>query len=189
MWKTVLFQTIQFSISTQFSFISPIDRTLSGVTTPGQNGPGSDGSEGVFCIPQSSSITGTSPSDFLASYQDTRCGVPPPRCRESVSQLGKLFCCDNSLPLLTETRKTKSDLCLDFRAAEAHKKARGVRKIKILVRLWTFRTTLVFRSNNVDVCWCERVYISISVCRHSVYVCTSIYIWVWHIFMGVCGHK
>ena len=35
--KTVLFQTIQFSISTQFSSIWPIDRTLSGVTTPGQS--------------------------------------------------------------------------------------------------------------------------------------------------------
>ena len=32
-----------------------------------QSGPKSDGNEGVFCIPQSSSITGTSPSD-LVSY-------------------------------------------------------------------------------------------------------------------------
>ena len=31
--KTVLFQTIQFSISTQFSSVWPIDRTLSGATT------------------------------------------------------------------------------------------------------------------------------------------------------------
>ena len=38
--KTVLFQTIQFSISIQFSSIRPIDRTLSGATTPGQSGPG-----------------------------------------------------------------------------------------------------------------------------------------------------
>ena len=29
---------------------------------------------GVLHIPQSSSITGTSPSDCLGSYQDTRCG-------------------------------------------------------------------------------------------------------------------
>ena len=64
----VLFQTIQFSISTQFNSIWPIDRILSGATTPGQNGPGSDGNEGVFCIPQSSSITGTSPSDCLVPY-------------------------------------------------------------------------------------------------------------------------
>ena len=32
--KTVLFQTIQFSISTHFSSIWPIDRTLSGTNTP-----------------------------------------------------------------------------------------------------------------------------------------------------------
>ena len=36
--------------------IWPIDRTLSGATTPGQIGPGSDGSEGVLFIPQNSSI-------------------------------------------------------------------------------------------------------------------------------------
>ena len=33
MSKTVLFQVIQFSISTQFNFIWPIDITLSGATT------------------------------------------------------------------------------------------------------------------------------------------------------------
>ena len=59
----------QFSnISTQFSSIYPIDRTLLGATTPTQNGPGSDGNEGVLRIPQSFSITGTSPSDCLVSY-------------------------------------------------------------------------------------------------------------------------
>ena len=66
--KTVLFQVIQFSISTLFSSIWPIDRTLSGATTPGQRGPRSDGNEGILRIPQSSSITGTSPSDCLVSY-------------------------------------------------------------------------------------------------------------------------
>ena len=65
--KTVLFQTIQFSISMQFSSIWPIDRTLSGATTPGQSRPGSNDNEGVFHIPQSSSITGASPSDCLVS--------------------------------------------------------------------------------------------------------------------------
>ena len=33
-----------------------------------QSGPGSDGNEGVFCIPQSSSITGATLSDCLMSY-------------------------------------------------------------------------------------------------------------------------
>ena len=42
--------------------------TLLGATTPGQGGPGSDGNEGVLRISQSSSITGTSPSDCLVSH-------------------------------------------------------------------------------------------------------------------------
>ena len=40
--KTVLFQAIQFSKSSLFSSIWTIDRTLSGATTPGQSGPGSN---------------------------------------------------------------------------------------------------------------------------------------------------
>ena len=50
------------------SSIRPINRTLSGVTTPSQSGPGSNGNEGVLHIPQSSSIIGTLPSDCLVSY-------------------------------------------------------------------------------------------------------------------------
>ena len=46
---------------------------LSGATTPSQRGPGSNGNEGVLCIPQSPSITGTSQSD-LVSYRDTHWG-------------------------------------------------------------------------------------------------------------------
>ena len=48
-----------------------MNRTLSGATTPGQSGPGSDGNEGVLRIPQSSSISGASPSDCFLSL-DTR---------------------------------------------------------------------------------------------------------------------
>ena len=51
MSKTVQSQVIQFSISTQFSSIWPIDRTLSGITTLGQSGHGNDGNEEVFHIP------------------------------------------------------------------------------------------------------------------------------------------
>ena len=43
------------------SSIWPIDRTLSGATTPGQSWPGSNGNEGVLRIPQSSNITGALP--------------------------------------------------------------------------------------------------------------------------------
>ena len=42
--------------------------TLSGATTPGQIGSGSDAIEGALCIPQSSSIIGTTTSDYLVSY-------------------------------------------------------------------------------------------------------------------------
>ena len=66
--ETVLFQRIKFSMSSQSSSIWPIDRTLLGATTPGQSGLGSDGNKRVLCIPQNSSITGTSPSDCFVSY-------------------------------------------------------------------------------------------------------------------------
>ena len=49
------------------SSIWPIDRTLSGTTTPGQSGPKSDDNEEVLRIPQSSSITRASLSDCLIS--------------------------------------------------------------------------------------------------------------------------
>ena len=41
--------------------------SLLGATTPGQSGPGSNGNEGVLHTPQTSSITGTSPSDMTPS--------------------------------------------------------------------------------------------------------------------------
>ena len=90
MSKKVIFKTIQFSISTQFSSIWPIHRTLSGATTQGLSGPGSDGNEGVHCIPQTSSITGTSSSDCLVSYREhSLCmwvwGGGLPLCKEVVS--------------------------------------------------------------------------------------------------------
>ena len=50
------------------SSIWPTDRTLSGATTPGQSELGSNGNEGVLCIPPNSSITGVSRSDCLVSY-------------------------------------------------------------------------------------------------------------------------
>ena len=61
--KTVLFQTIQFSISILFISICLIDRTLLG-----QSDPGSYGIKRVPRIPQSSRITGASLSDCLVSY-------------------------------------------------------------------------------------------------------------------------
>ena len=49
------------------SSIWPIDGTVTGTTTLGQSGPGSNSNEGVFHIPQSSKM-GTSPLDALLSY-------------------------------------------------------------------------------------------------------------------------
>ena len=51
-----LFQTIQFSFSTQCNSIWPINTTQSGATTPGQSGPGNDGNKGVLHIPQLFSV-------------------------------------------------------------------------------------------------------------------------------------
>ena len=72
--KAVLFQVIQFSISTHFSSFLPIDWALSGTTTLGQSGPGSNSNEVVLPILQSSSITETSPSDCLVSYPEHSLG-------------------------------------------------------------------------------------------------------------------
>ena len=47
-----------------------IERTLSGTTTQGQSGPRSNGNEGVVLVPQSSSITGASPSDCSMLYHE-----------------------------------------------------------------------------------------------------------------------
>ena len=45
-----------------------MDRTLSSGTTPRQSGPENNGNGVVLCIPQSSSIVGSSPSECLVSY-------------------------------------------------------------------------------------------------------------------------
>ena len=72
MSKTVLFQTIQSSISTQISFIWLIDRTLSGPTISG------NGNKEVLHIPH---ITETKPSGRLESFPGhslgdlTRCNL------------------------------------------------------------------------------------------------------------------
>ena len=66
--KNSSFQTVQFGEIISFSTIWLIDRTLSGATTLGQSGPGSDSNEDVHCIPQSCGSTEASPSDCLVSY-------------------------------------------------------------------------------------------------------------------------
>ena len=58
------------------------------------SGPGSNGNEGVLHIPQSSRITGTSPSDCLVSYPGLplRGGGLTPLQRCSWCILGKQIC-------------------------------------------------------------------------------------------------
>ena len=58
----------------------------------GQSGPGSNGDEGVLYIPQSSSITRTSPSDCLVSYISKTLvgGVYPSAEMQSVYSTGQL---------------------------------------------------------------------------------------------------
>ena len=62
--KTILFQTIQLSISTQFSPNWPKDRTLSGATTCTRT----MAIKVYSTFPQSSSITGALPSNCLVPY-------------------------------------------------------------------------------------------------------------------------
>ena len=81
--KTVLLQRIQFSISIHLSSIWPIDRTLSSATNSGQSESGSDGNNRVLRIPQSFSITGTTPSDCLESYLGHSLRSLTPRQRNS----------------------------------------------------------------------------------------------------------
>ena len=61
-----------------------MERALPSATTPGQSGPGSNSNDGVLRIPQSSSITGPSPSDCLVSYPEHLWGVYPSAEKQSV---------------------------------------------------------------------------------------------------------
>ena len=55
-----------------------MNRTLSGATTPDQSVPGSYGNKGLLRFPQSSSVTGASPSDCLVSYSRHSLGESHP---------------------------------------------------------------------------------------------------------------
>ena len=83
-------QAIQFNISSQFSSIWPLDRTLSGATNTTESDPESDGNEWVLCFPQSSNITKDSASDCLISYPRHPLGVgsltPLQRCNWCILQ-------------------------------------------------------------------------------------------------------
>ena len=84
--KSVLFQAIHFSISSQFSSIWPIEKILSGATTLGQRRPGSNGNEGVLHIPQSSSITWNPTIRFFSVLSRTPIGRDQQRCSLCILQ-------------------------------------------------------------------------------------------------------
>ena len=81
MSKTVLFQTIQFRISTQFSLIWDIDRTLSSATTRGKSGIG-NGVGNPALLESHHQIV-------LRHIQDTRLGsvTPLQRCNQCILKL------------------------------------------------------------------------------------------------------
>ena len=90
------------------SSIWPIDRTLSCAATPDQSGPGSNGNEEKFHIPQGCSITGVSPSYFLVTYPGHSlgagaggCVIPLQKCSRCIlpPQLTKLAISRNSFSL------------------------------------------------------------------------------------------
>ena len=91
MLRTVLFQTIQFSISMQFSSIWPVNRTLLGATTPSQNGPGNDDSEGVLC--KAPALLESHHQIFLVSCPGHSLSGVLPLCRDAVG----VFCSKKSL--------------------------------------------------------------------------------------------
>ena len=62
----IYFHTDEFKYGKWLNIsIWPLDRILTGSTTLGQSRPGSNGNEGVLYIPQSSSISWSSPSDAI----------------------------------------------------------------------------------------------------------------------------
>ena len=96
--KSVPFQTIQFGISTQFSFICLIDRTQSSGTSLGQSEQECDGNGGVLRIPQGSRITEPSSPDCFVSYP-VYSELGSPLCGDAVGE----FCNPSRLgqPLMT----------------------------------------------------------------------------------------
>ena len=80
--QTVLLQTIQFSINTQFEWQTVLFDP--GAIFPGQSGPESDGNEGVLHIPQSASDIEAPSLDCLVSYPEHLLGESYPFCRDAV---------------------------------------------------------------------------------------------------------
>ena len=93
---TVLLQTILFCISTHFSSIWPIKRTLAGATTPSQSRSERDSNKEVLLIPQSSRITGTSLFSVISRTLIRGSLTPLQRCSQCILQpqpTGPIYMC------------------------------------------------------------------------------------------------
>ena len=97
--ETVLFQTIQLSISTQFSS----NLTLSGATTPGQSGPGSDGNKK---LQHYWSLT----IRLFSVISRTLVGGVLPLCRDSVGVFYSPSWLDNTITWINNTDITQQVL-------------------------------------------------------------------------------
>ena len=116
--KKVLFQKVQFRISTQFTFISPIDRTLSCATTLNQSGPECDGNKEVL------QRYSTLASEFLVSYQrhSLRSLTPLQRSNRCILQPQPTGPPNFVLPDSMRTSFTVGCMCLTQRLIPIHNK-------------------------------------------------------------------
>ena len=162
--QTVLFQTIQFSTSLQFNFIWPIDRTLLGATTTG-----SDGNEGVLRNPQSSSITRPSSSHCLFSYPGHLLEEVLPLFRTVVgevnnfSRLGQIYalsCITNRKLQLTKKNRRNYQILLTIKVMRQLVDLYGLLKVRVGIqssvnlnnRNWVFDSLFVIRDIS-ETCW------------------------------------
>ena len=66
--KQFCFKQLSLTLGHSLFLLDPEIGPYQGFTTPGQSGPWSNGNEGVLRIPQRSSVTEASPSDYLVLY-------------------------------------------------------------------------------------------------------------------------
>ena len=70
--KQFYFRQFSYRISTQFSSIWPIDKSLSGATIPDQSGHESNGNKEVLCIPKTPALLEPHRHTVYFNIQDTR---------------------------------------------------------------------------------------------------------------------
>ena len=149
-------------VCTQFKCQTVLFNSLIGATTSGQSEPGRNDNEGVLCIPQSSSITRASPSDYLVSYHYTHwCGgfTSLQRCIQCIL-----------LPQLTGPRYITVHMCVHM---------------YICVHMYMCAYVCICMYIGI----CEHIYVCICLCMHVhmnmwayMYVCICVCVYT-------CMHK